>query len=77
MSLTNKMSAKKSNVYTRGGDKGKTSLLGGTRVPKHHPRIEAYGTVDELMAHTALLRDHVKDELQALPLIKTVTLLEL
>ncbi len=56
------MSAKKSNVYTRGGDKGQTSLLGGKRVPKYHLRIEAYGSVDELMAHTALLRDYVDDE---------------
>lgn len=35
-------------VYTKTGDKGETSLLGGTRVPKHHLRIECYGTVDEL-----------------------------
>lgn len=34
-----------------------TSLIGGKRVPKHHLRIEAYGTVDELMAHIGLLRD--------------------
>lgn len=62
------MGIKKSNIYTKGGDKGETSLLGGKRVPKFHQRIEAYGTVDELMAHTALLRDlsndkNVKDEL--------------
>lgn len=38
----------KSNVYTRGGDKGTTSLVGGTRVAKNSPRLEAYGTVDEL-----------------------------
>ncbi|MCK5693795.1 MAG: cob(I)yrinic acid a,c-diamide adenosyltransferase, partial [Bacteroidales bacterium] len=47
--------------YTKGGDKGKTSLIGGRRVPKFHARIEAYGTVDELMAHTTMLRDLVKD----------------
>lgn len=39
-----------SKVYTRGGDKGQTSLVGGQRVGKDHPRIEAYGTVDELNA---------------------------
>ncbi len=44
-------------IYTKTGDKGTTSLIGGKRVPKHHPRIEAYGTVDELMAFVALLRD--------------------
>lgn len=35
-------------IYTKKGDEGTTQLLGGTRVPKHHLRIEAYGTVDEL-----------------------------
>lgn len=44
-------------IYTKTGDRGSTSLIGGKRVPKHHPRIEAYGTVDELMAFVALLRD--------------------
>jgi cob(I)alamin adenosyltransferase len=52
---------KKSGIYTRGGDKGETSLIGGRRVPKFDPRIEAYGSVDELMAHTSLLRDLVED----------------
>lgn len=44
-------------IYTKTGDKGTTSLIGGKRVTKYHPRIEAYGTVDELMAFIALLRD--------------------
>jgi len=44
-------------IYTRRGDKGETSLIGGNRVPKHHERIEAYGTVDELIAHIGLIRD--------------------
>lgn len=44
-------------IYTKTGDKGKTSLLGGARVSKAHERIEAYGTVDELNAHMGLLRD--------------------
>lgn len=42
-------------VYTRKGDLGETGLLGGTRVPKHHLRIEAYGTVDELNSWIGLL----------------------
>ena len=45
-------------IYTKTGDKGTTSLLGGTRLPKHHLRIEAYGTVDELNAFVGKLRDH-------------------
>jgi cob(I)alamin adenosyltransferase len=44
-------------IYTRTGDKGKTTLTGGTPVLKTHIRIEAYGSVDELMAHIALLHD--------------------
>lgn len=44
-------------IYTKTGDKGQTSLIGGTRVFKHHIRIEAYGTVDELNSHIGLLRD--------------------
>ncbi len=44
-------------IYTKTGDKGQTSLIGGDRVPKHHVRIEAYGTVDELNSWIGLLRD--------------------
>jgi len=44
-------------IYTKKGDKGKTSLLGGSRVPKFHYRIEAYGTVDELNSYLGLLGD--------------------
>ncbi|HEX7708079.1 MAG TPA: ATP:cob(I)alamin adenosyltransferase, partial [Thermoanaerobaculia bacterium] len=43
-------------IYTRTGDQGQTSLFGGTRVAKHDPRIEAYGTVDELSSHLGLAR---------------------
>src|SRR5580700_2504416 len=46
-------------IYTKTGDKGQTGLLGGTRVPKHHIRIEAYGTVDELNSWIGLLRDSI------------------
>src|SRR6478736_3558955 len=48
-------------IYTKTGDKGLTSLIGGTRLPKHHIRIEAYGTVDELNSHIGLLRDVTED----------------
>ncbi|MGQ2982445.1 cob(I)yrinic acid a,c-diamide adenosyltransferase [Flavobacterium sp.] len=44
-------------VYTKTGDKGTTSLFGGDRVPKHHIRIESYGTVDELNSYIGLIRD--------------------
>jgi cob(I)alamin adenosyltransferase len=44
-------------IYTKTGDKGKTSLIGGTRVSKNHYRIEAYGTVDELNSFIGLVRD--------------------
>jgi len=44
-------------VYTKTGDNGTTSLFGGTRVPKHHLRIESYGTIDELNSHIGLVRD--------------------
>ena len=47
---------KKSNLYTMTGDKGTTSLVGGQRTTKNDPRLEAYGTVDELNAHIGLLR---------------------
>ncbi|HTA62975.1 MAG TPA: cob(I)yrinic acid a,c-diamide adenosyltransferase [Bacteroidia bacterium] len=49
-------------VYTKTGDKGQTSLIGGTRLPKQHIRIEAYGTVDELNSWIGLLRDQAIDE---------------
>lgn len=53
-------------IYTKTGDKGTTALFGGTRVPKHHIRIDGYGTVDELNSHIGLIRDqdmnpHYKD----------------
>jgi cob(I)alamin adenosyltransferase len=45
-------------IYTKTGDKGATSLIGGTKVPKSHLRIESYGTVDELNSFVGLLGDH-------------------
>lgn len=53
-------------IYTRTGDTGQTSLLGGTRVPKDSLRIEAYGTMDELNSHLGLLRDHTQGRHDAL-----------
>jgi cob(I)alamin adenosyltransferase len=45
-------------IYTKTGDKGETGLFGGPRVRKDHPRIEAYGTVDELNSVLGLVRAH-------------------
>lgn len=49
-------------IYTKTGDTGETSLLGGTRVPKYHERIEAYGTLDELNSFIGLICDECADE---------------
>ncbi len=49
-------------IYTKTGDKGETSLIGGKRVPKYHSRIEAYGTIDELNSFIGHLRDQLNDE---------------
>ena len=49
-------------IYTKTGDRGETSLLGGSRVPKHHDRIEAYGTLDELNSFIGYLRDQVQED---------------
>ncbi len=49
-------------IYTKTGDKGSTALIGGKRVSKTHPRIEAYGTVDELSAWAGLIRDQQIDD---------------
>jgi len=48
-------------IYSRTGDDGTTSLTGGRRVPKYHDRVEAYGSVDELIAWIGLLRDLSKN----------------
>jgi len=49
-------------IYTKTGDKGYTSLLSGTRVPKNHKRIEAYGTIDELNSFLGLFNSKIEDE---------------
>jgi cob(I)alamin adenosyltransferase len=56
-------------IYTRTGDDGTTSLSGGRRVPKHHPRVEAYGSIDELIAWIGLLRDFKENDLRKEKLI--------
>lgn len=60
-----------SKIYTKTGDKGTTSLLGGTRVSKNHIRIEAYGTVDELNSYVGLLNDQV-DDVQSNTMLKEI-----
>ena len=49
-------------IYTRTGDDGTTSIAGGGRVPKYHIRVEAYGSVDELISWIGLLRDHREND---------------
>ena len=58
-------------IYTKTGDKGETSIIGGTRLPKQHIRIEAYGTVDELNSWIGLIRD------QSIPVDHVTVLLEI
>lgn len=48
-------------IYTKTGDAGKTSLIGGTKVPKSHIRIESYGTVDELNSYIGMVGDYLAD----------------
>ena len=49
-------------IYTKTGDKGETSLVGGKRVPKYDERVEAYGTIDELNSHLGLIRDLLSED---------------
>jgi cob(I)alamin adenosyltransferase len=48
-------------IYTKKGDGGETSLIGGTRVPKHHIRVDAYGSTDELNVYIGLIADQQID----------------
>lgn len=50
-------------IYTKTGDDGTTSLFSGGRVPKHHLRVESYGTVDELNSHLGLVRAYKPSEI--------------
>lgn len=54
-------SARAPRIYTRTGDRGETGLIGGQRVPKDHPRVEAYGAADELNAHLGVVRALLDD----------------
>ena len=53
---------KKSSIYTKTGDKGNTSLVGGKRVSKTHIRLDAYGTIDELNSFVGLLVCEINDD---------------
>lgn len=57
-------------IYTKTGDNGTTSLVGGRRISKTHPRVEAYGTIDELISYIGLLRDLEIDQADAINLIE-------
>ncbi|HZW78370.1 MAG TPA: cob(I)yrinic acid a,c-diamide adenosyltransferase [Flavobacteriaceae bacterium] len=57
-------------IYTKTGDAGTTALFGGSRVPKHHLRIESYGTVDELNSHVGMIRSYDIDQLSKEALIQ-------
>jgi cob(I)alamin adenosyltransferase len=48
-------------IYTKTGDKGSTSLIGGVRVPKNHIRIESYGTIDELNSYLGMVTDSAQN----------------
>jgi cob(I)alamin adenosyltransferase len=50
------------SIYTRTGDKGETGLFGGSRVSKNHPRVSAYGSLDELNCHLGAARSHLPDD---------------
>ena len=63
-------------VYTKAGDSGETSLIGGERVPKHSLRIECYGTVDELNAALGLVRTAAEDTATCAVLIAIVNRLQ-
>lgn len=57
-------------IYTKTGDRGTTALFGGTRVPKHHIRIETYGTIDELNVNIGMIRSQPINEKHAEQLIE-------
>lgn len=58
-------------IYTKTGDQGKTSLIGGTKVPKSHVRIESYGTIDELNSYIGLANDLIPEE-SLIPVLREI-----
>ena len=60
------------NIYTKGGDKGQTSLIGGKRVPKYSLQVEAYGTIDELKSYTGLIHDLFDDNKTKTSLLRII-----
>lgn len=62
----------KSRLYTGTGDAGTTSLVGGTRINKDNPRLEAYGTVDEFSSHLGLLLASDKNEIAIQSLLRNI-----
>ena len=59
------MDTEKYKLYTKGGDKGRTSLVGGQRVPKYDLRIESYGTIDELNSFVGVLLAYELEEIDS------------
>lgn len=59
-------------IYTTTGDKGTTSLVGGTRVPKNHPRLQSYGTVDELNSWIGLIMANLPEGHTQLPVLTEI-----
>lgn len=59
-------------IYTKTGDKGTTSLIGGTKVPKSHLRIEAYGTTDELNSYIGLCKDLIASDTHSAKILQEI-----
>lgn len=58
-------------IYTRHGDQGQSSLVGGERVNKNHPRLQAYGCIDELCSHLGFISSLIEANNTALAVVKT------